>query len=101
MTRFVMSIGNLVFAFFLGAVVLVITAIQFPAFFEMVLNGAEYVKMSLNSLIPVSEDGRIYKNLVRYFIEEQQLVFMFFVIVARIILSFFMWVFGRVLGLSE
>ena len=101
MTRFLMSVGNLVFAFFLGAVVLVITAIQFPGLFEMVLDGAESAKMSLNALIPVSEDGRVYKNLVRFFIEEQQLVFMFFVIVARIVLSFFMWVFGRVLGLSE
>ena len=101
MTRFFMSIGNLIFAFFLGAVVLVITAIQFPGLFETVLDGADVVKTNITTAIPVSEGGRVYKNLVRYFIEEQQLVFMFFVILARIVLSFLMWMTQSLLGLKD
>lgn len=94
MTRFFVSVGNLIFAFFLGAIVLVITAIQFPGVFESILDVADMVKTNLTSSIPVSESGRLYKNLVRYLIEEQQLVFMFFVIVARVVLSLLMWMLG-------
>ncbi len=96
-----MSVGNLIFAFFLGAVVLVITAIQFPGIFENILDSADAVKTYVTNAIPVSEGGRLYKNLVRYFIEEQQLVFMFFVIVARVILSLLMWVVSSLMGMAR
>lgn len=86
-TRFLMSIGNLIFAFFLGAVVLAFVFIQFPNLFESILNSAGSVKTAIVNHFPVSDEGKHYKNLVRYIIEEAQLVFMFFVIVARIILS--------------
>lgn len=86
-----MSIGNLIFAFFLGAVVLAITFIQFPGVFEHILNYAAVVKSSLISMVPFSEDTKQYKNFMRFIVEETQLVFMFFVIVARIILSLIMW----------
>ncbi len=92
MTRFFMSIGNLIFAFFLGAIVLAATFIQLPGLFESILNSAGSVKTWIVDYFPVTEDGKHYKNLVRYIIEEAQLVFMFFVIVARIILSFCIWV---------
>ena len=101
MTRFFMSIGNLVFAFFLGAVALVVTAIQFPGAFQTILNWADVVKTYITSSISVSEEGRVYKNLVRYLIEESQLVFMFFVIVARVVLSLLMWLVTSLLGLKS
>ena len=101
MTRFFMSIGNLVFAFFLGAVALVIVAIQFPDIFSVILDGADVVKTKLTAAVPVSEGGQVYKNLVRYLIEEQQLVFMFFVILARVILSLLMWLVTSLLGLKS
>ena len=100
-TRFFMSIGNLVFAFFLGAVALVVTAIQFPGVFEVILNWAGVIKTNIITSISVSEEGRVYKNLVRYLIEESQLVFMFFVIAARIILSLLMWLVTSLLGLKS
>lgn len=98
MSRFLLSVGNLIFAFFLGAVVLVITAIQFPGIFENILDVADATKTQITTAIPVSEGGRLYKNLVRYFIEEQQLVFMFFVIVARVILSLLLWIVTSLFG---
>lgn len=101
MTRFLMSIGNLVFAFFLGALALAFTFIQFPGFFEQILNYAGFVKNSIITTVPVSDDGQHYKNLVRYIIEEAQLVFMFFVIVARVILSLIMWAASALLGIGS
>lgn len=98
MTRFLMSIGNLVFAFFLGAVALAFTFLQFPQFFEQVLNYAGYIKTMIIDFFPVSAESIQYKNLVRYIIEETQLVFMFFVIVARIVLSLTMWGINSLLG---
>ncbi len=92
MTRFLMSIGNLIFAFFLGAIVLAFTFIQFPDLFESILNSAGSVKTALVDYFPVSDESKHYKNLVRYIIEEAQLVFMFFVIIARIVLSFCIWI---------
>lgn len=101
MTRFMMSIGNLVFAFFLGAIALAFTFIQFPGIFEVILNYAGYVKSNIITMVPVSEEGQHYKNLVRYIIEEAQLVFMFFVILARIVLSLLTWAVSSLLNLNS
>ncbi len=87
MTRFFLSIGNLIFAFFLGAVLLAFTFMSFPNIFEQILNNAETVRGQLIDYVPASEDGKQVKNMVRFLIAETQLVFMFFVIVARVGLS--------------
>lgn len=86
MTRLFASISNLVFSFFLGALLLAFVFIQFPDWFERILDHAGVVKTSVVQVIPVNEGGVQYKNLVRYLIEEAQLIFMFFVIIARIAL---------------
>ncbi len=96
-----MSIGNLVFAFFLGSVALAITFIQFPDYFDQVLNYAEIIRAKLITLFPASNDGLQIKNLVRFLIGETQLVFMFFVILARIVVSLFMWLVSSLLGLKS
>lgn len=87
MTRFLLSVGNLIFAFFLGAVLLAFTFMQFPDLFESILNTAESLRGDIIQSVPASDDGKQIKNLVRFLIAETQLVFMFFVIVARIGLS--------------
>lgn len=97
-TRFLMSIGNLIFAFFLGAVALAFVFIQFPSLFEIILNTAGTVKTNIITSVPASADSIRYKNLVRYIVEEAQLVFMFFVIVARIILSLGLWGIQSLIG---
>ncbi|GJM03615.1 MAG: hypothetical protein DHS20C08_21160 [Rhodomicrobium sp.] len=100
MTRFLLSVGNLIFAFFLGAVLLAFTFMQFPDIFETILNSAETARGEIISAVPASDDGKQIKNLVRFLIAETQLVFMFFVIVARIGLSLLIYaaqsVFSRV-----
>jgi len=96
-----MSIGNLIFAFFLGSVALAVTFIQFPDFFDQVLNHAEVIRGKLITLFPVSNDGLQVKNLVRFLIGETQLVFMFFVILARIVVSLFMWMVSSLLGFKS
>lgn len=87
MTRFFLSVGNLVFALFLGAVLLAFTFIQFPDQFETILNYAESIRSDIITSVPASDDGKQIKNLVRFLIADTQLVFMFFVIVARVLLS--------------
>lgn len=91
MTRFFLSIGNLIFAFFLGALLLLFVAIQFPWHFQQILHFAGYVKLSINSYIPDSPSYIHFKNGYSYIIEEASLVLMFFVIVARIIVSLILW----------
>ena len=91
MTRFFMSIGNLIFAFFLGALLLLFVAIQFPWHFQQILHFAAYVKLSINSYIPDSPSYIHFKNGYSYIIDEASLVLMFFVMLARIVVSLIMW----------
>ncbi len=86
-----MSIGNLIFAFFIGALLLLFVAIQFPWHFQQILHFAGYVKLSINSYIPDSPSYIHFKNGYSYIIEEASLVLMFFVMLARIAVSLIMW----------
>lgn len=68
----------------LGAVALVFVSVQFPNVFELMLDGASWAETQIGS---TGLDTR-YNNWVRFLIGEEQLVFMSFTIVMRVVLAF-------------
>ncbi len=87
MHRFLLSTGNIFVSLVLGAIAFGFVFIKFPSTMDQILNAAGGVKTWLTSrgLDPT------YNNWVRVLLEERQLVFMFFTIVMRSILSLLAW----------
>jgi len=81
--RVLAAAGNIFFSLLLGAIALAFVAVQWPETMESILNMASGVKEHLTNtgLAPK------YNVWIKFLIGEQQLVFMGFVIVTRILLA--------------
>jgi len=78
----------------LGAVMLAIVAVEFPGAFGVALEWGAIAEDFVGS----SNLDDKYNNWVKFLIAEEQIVFMGFVIIARIILSLIAGGFNRVFG---
>ena len=85
MGNFISGISTIFLSLVLGAIMLVFVSINFPDSFSMILDAASYVENMIGS---TGLDNR-YNNWVRFLIGDEQLTFMFFTIIARVILSAF------------
>lgn len=83
MTRVLVAAGNIFFSLLLGAVALAFVAVQWPDAMVDLLNFATGVKDHLTNTGLASK----YNVWIKFLIQEQQLVFMGFVIVTRILLA--------------
>ena len=81
--RVLAAAGNIFFSLLLGAVALAFVAVQWPEMLEGILNVATGVKEHLTNTGLASK----YNVWIKFLLGEQQLVFMGFVIVTRIILA--------------
>ena len=84
MGSFISGISTIFLSLVLGAIMLVFVSIQFSDVFASILDGAAWLEDMIGS---TGLDNR-YNNWVRFLIGDEQLTFMFFTIMARIILSF-------------
>jgi hypothetical protein len=95
MHRILLSTGNIVVSLLLGAVALAFVGINFPETLDKIINVAGTVKSYLVNTNLAAK----YNVWVRLLLEEKQLVFMFFTILARILMSLVTWLvlsmFGR------
>lgn len=95
MHRIFLSTGNIVVSLLLGAVALAFVGINFPETLDKIINVAGTVKGYLVNTNLAAK----YNVWVRLLLEEKQLVFMFFTILARIVMSIVTWLalsmFGR------
>lgn len=78
-----LSTGNIVVSLLLGAIALAFVGINFPGTLDQIINLASTVKgyLTNTNLAPK------YNVWVRLLLEEKQLVFMFFTIIARVLMS--------------
>ncbi len=83
MRRLVFSTGNVFLSLVLGAIAFGFVFLKYPDYMAQILDWASGLKAWLISRGITSE----YNNWIRVLLEERQLVFMGFTIVARIILS--------------
>ena len=83
MGRVLIAAVNIFLSLIFGAIALVVVAIQFPGFFEVLLDGAGWIE---NQITTTGLDPA-YNNWVRFLIRDEQLVFLGFVIVMRIMLA--------------
>ncbi len=83
MTRILLSTGNIVVSLVLGALLFGYVFIKYPETMSSILDGATHLKTWLISRGISTE----YNNWIRVLLEERQLVFMGFTIIARIGLS--------------
>lgn len=83
MTRILLSTGNILVSLVLGALLFGFVFIKYPETMSAILDGAANFKGWLIGLGITTE----YNNWIRVLLEERQLVFMGFTIVARIALS--------------
>ena len=74
---------NIFFSLILGAIALVVVAINFPHFFAFVLDFANWLEQMIGETGLKEE----YNNWVRFLVSDQQLTYMFFTVAARIILA--------------
>ncbi len=81
--RVLVAAVNIFLSLIFGAIALVFVAIQVPGIFEMLLNGAGWIE---NQITTTGLDPA-YNNWVRFLIRDEQLVFLGFVIVMRIVLA--------------
>lgn len=83
MTNIAWATANIFLSLVLGAIALVFVSIQFPGAFAVVLDGANWVEGQLgNTGLDVK-----YNNWVRFLIGDEQLTFMFFTIIMRVLLA--------------
>lgn len=94
MQRLLLSTGNIVFSLLLGAIALAFVGINHPETLDKLITAATHVKAWLvgTSLPPK------YNVWVRLLLEEKQLVFMFFTVIMRIVLSLITWVLSALWG---
>lgn len=83
MTRLLFSIGNVFVSLVLGAVLFGYVFLRHPETMSSILDWASGFKSWLINLGVTTE----YNNWIRVLLEERQLVFMLFTILARIALS--------------
>ena len=83
MARVLAAAGNIFISLLLGAVALAFVAVQWPEAMDHIINMAANVKSHLTNTGLASK----YNVWVKFLLSEQQLVFMGFVIVTRIILA--------------
>lgn len=83
MTRILLSTGNIVVSLVLGALLFGYVFLKFPEAMSSTLDAASHLKAWLISRGISTE----YNNWIRVLLEERQLVFMGFTIIARIALS--------------
>lgn len=85
------SILTILFSFVLGMIGIALTAIYAPEILEMLQINAEGVKDTLLvTLTSLGTESNV-KVWIRFLVSDEQLVFLLFVILARIILSLFFW----------
>ena len=94
MLRLLMSTGNVFLSLVLGAVAIAMVGIHYPEMLSVMLGWARELKLFLTGL---GLDPR-YNIWVELLLEERQLLFMGFTIVARILLSVITGLFALVLG---
>jgi hypothetical protein len=83
-TRIISATVNIFFSLVLGAFALAFCAVQYPDSINSLLIVAEGVKRNITEAgIPVQ-----YNIWIKFLLQEQQLVFMFFVIIMRIVFAF-------------
>lgn len=87
MHRLLFSTGNVVVSLILGAVALAFVGINSPELLDRLITVAVTVK----SWIVASGLDPKYNVWVRLLLEEKQLVFMFFTIAMRILMSILTW----------
>ncbi len=87
MHRLLFSTGNVVVSLVLGAVALAFVGINAPELLDRLITVAATVK----SWIVASGLDPKYNVWVRLLLEEKQLVFMFFTIAMRILMSILTW----------
>lgn len=97
MGRVLVAAINIFLSLIFGAIVLVVVAIQFPEIFEVFLDGAGWVEdqITTTGLDPA------YNNWVRFLIRDEQLVFLGFVIMIRILLALVFGGIASVLGIGR
>jgi hypothetical protein len=89
MHRLVISTGSIVLSLVLGALALAFVGINSPEVLDKLITLAATVKSYIvGTNIPAK-----YNVWIRLLLEEKQLVFMFFTIMARIVLSLIEWIF--------
>jgi len=81
--RVLAAAGNIFFSLLLGALALAFTAVQFPDTMDQIINIASGVKDYLTNTGLATK----YNVWVKFLLSEQQLVFMGFVIITRILLA--------------
>ena len=87
MTRVIAAAVNIFFSLFLGALALAFCAVQYPSLVNNFLIVAEGLKHNITTTdIPVQ-----YNIWIKFLLQEQQLVFMFFVIIMRVIFALIVW----------
>ncbi len=87
MHRLIFSTGNVVVSLLLGAIALAFVGINSPETLDKLITAATHVKSWLvGTALPPK-----YNVWVRLLLEEKQLVFMFFTILARIAMSLITW----------
>ena len=87
MTRVIAATLNIFFSLFLGALALAFCAVQYPGIVNDFLIVAEGLKHNITTTdIPVQ-----YNIWIKFLLQEQQLVFMFFVIIMRVIFALIVW----------
>ena len=94
MLRLLMSTGNVFLSLVLGAIAIAMVGIHYPEMLSVMLGWARELKLFLTSR---GLDPR-YNIWVELLLEERQLLFMGFTIVARILLSMITGLFAMVLG---
>lgn len=90
MNRLIFSTGNVVISLVLGALALAFVGINSPELLDKLITAAATVK----SWIVGSGLAPKYNVWVRLLLEEKQLVFMFFTVAMRILMSLTTWIAG-------
>ena len=85
------SILTIVFSFILGMIGIALCAIYAPNLLEALQINASFLKDDLLVLLTSAGAESNVKVWVRFLIADEQLVFLLFVIVSRIVLSLFFW----------
>jgi len=88
---------NIFFSLLLGAIAMAFIAVQFPEFMESLLDSGSWATDKIGD---TGLDAK-YNVWVKFLLNEQQIVFMGFVIVMRIILAVLGAAIGSMLGIGR
>ncbi len=89
MLRVFFSIGNIVLSLILGALLLALVGVHSPETLSSLLRWSHSVKEIITG---TSLDPK-YNVWIEFLLDDRQLVFMFFVVLARVILALIAWPF--------